>query len=151
MKYYKDFDDGLVPFHMDLEVVKYQDDTIVTPYVAELLEEIGFRNPNMGRYVTMYNKSNSLLSNEKLGYQGEHWRLAPTQTQAQAWFRDYLKVDLNIIPTFMDNTKSDFKYYYYIFGYDDVDDEDVCYFDTYEDAMECGLIKISKLVKNETK
>ncbi len=148
MKYYKYINDVLTEFVAEWEIVKYQDHILVTNIVAELLEEVGFTNPNMGRHVPMYNKTDHSISSEKLGYQGNTWRLAPTQAQAYSFILNDKKLLLCVSPIFMDETRTTSKYFFYLLGQDHEEEEET-YYDSYEEAMEYGLFFTLKYLKNE--
>lgn len=148
MNYYKyiNGEDELTKFTAEWEIVKYRDDVLVTPRVAELLEKIGFSFPNKaGRCVPMYNRLDHSIV--ELGNPGSEWILAPTQSQAQTFLRDVIKIDLSVAPIYMDETRTDFKYYFYILGHVDEDAEET-YYDVYEEALEYGLVKTINIVKN---
>lgn len=66
--------------------------------------------------------------------------------ELQNWLKNTHNIILVIAPIYEDNTHSKIKFWYYIQGIDDESDDEVFY-NTWEEALEEGLIESIKLLK----
>jgi hypothetical protein len=148
---------------------------LVSFEVAKLAKEKGFSENCFHHYNSdgcvcenhvemnkMYIATHNLLANntdfelERWGGGNKYSIVAPTQSLLQKWLREKHNIVINIsaIPNFIDLNNKKVSFYYNIIknndwieeNFDEKTSIEETYYDTYEEALEVGLLEALKLI-----
>lgn len=119
------------------------EDTLVGPEVAKLAKEKGFNA--ICRHA--YKDNNNIPINFDNGccydILSEHYTICPTQSLLQKWLREVHNIKVTVLPSYR---KGFNKYFIEILNTNKFKQLD-SYYETYEEALEVGLIEGLKEIK----
>ena len=119
------------------------EEILISFQTAKLAKEKGFRLYTVNSYCFFQNTREY----ELVSFKENKCIPAPTQTQLQTWLREVHNIYLTIVT--VGDSGYELRYWYYsILGVDCKDGQHgINRFQTYEEALEAGLLKALKLVK----
>lgn len=113
------------------------EDTLISFETAKLAKDKGFNIETKHWYdqTTALNPikgARGAMDYQNIGY-------APTQSLLQKWLREKHNIIITVASIFTDETHTEIRYWWWIQGHEDDENEEEIYFETYELSLESAL------------
>lgn len=132
------------------------EDTLISFETAKLAKEKGFDwiDKNNTQYYYRHDSKKQII---KVGVKllklwigdmnESEVLLAPTQSLLQKWLRETYNIIITVASIFTDETHTKIRYWWWIQGHEDDENEEEIYFETYELSLESALKEALNLLK----